>query len=226
MRRMMPSGPGAAETKRRPSSVRWRSTASVRSIAAASTRTLIASTAKAGATPASISASIAIRQMARTKLNRRTSTPVRSPARSFAERRSSASRLKLVNFTPISRLARPAAGSAGLAISTRAQEKGQEIQMINAAPRCRPAPALRPSYFGSRRVRLLRLGGPGFSRRGGGRPSARTRWMARRSRVQLHFLQDRLRRRDHAHAFVLLRKHRGGGANQQSGADQRGDTVG
>ena len=69
MRRMMPSGPGAAETRMRPSSVRCRSAASVRSIADASVRTLMASTARAGVVPAMTMASIAMRQAARKNSN-------------------------------------------------------------------------------------------------------------------------------------------------------------
>ena len=49
----MPSGPGAVDTRMRSPSVRWRSTAAVRSIAAASSRTLIASTARGRRRPPS-----------------------------------------------------------------------------------------------------------------------------------------------------------------------------
>src|SRR5215510_12318105 len=54
MRCTMPSGPGAVDTRIRSCSVRWRSTAAVRSMAAASSRTPMASTATAGLMPPSI----------------------------------------------------------------------------------------------------------------------------------------------------------------------------
>src|SRR5581483_5335703 len=131
MRRTMPSGPGAAETWMRSTSVFCRSTASVRSMAEASRRTFTASTACAADAPISRAITIATGLAARRKLTLEPppqgdclcGNPPRTPARS--ELPSYSTLCPFRGFRSLSRRRRRAALCA-LAADLPVESKGQD----------------------------------------------------------------------------------------------------
>src|SRR5262249_15135240 len=143
IRRMMPSGPGAAETSSRSVSVRWRSAASVRSIACASVRTLIASTARAGERPTTIMVSIAVTQP-RMNCNRR--PPSFTPVDPFAGLTQFRERPRQVELYGDLRRFRgpPALVGGGTAPAPRGQvgEKAQEFHEVAMVSTILPTCAL------------------------------------------------------------------------------------
>ena len=139
MRRIIPSGPGAAETRMRSLSVWWRSAASVRSIAGASVRTLMASTARAGDKPTATIVKIAAAQA---RIARKRRPPSSTPADPSSDNgRSGAPSVSgprpvrtLVKFASISRP--PCLSKKADAISpdcSKADQKEQESQSIARA---------------------------------------------------------------------------------------------